>query len=89
MSPRQIRRTGSTPARACGDSRKTAQLVHHGRQGPDRVGPGGVLGSTTGDRRAFSRKGGDISLLEAVTLAAWKAGERTASVYESRGALTL
>lgn len=42
-----------------------------------------------GDRRAFGRKSADISMLEAVTLAAHKAGERRESIYESRGALTL
>ena len=42
-----------------------------------------------GDRRAFGRKSGDISLLEAVTLAAHKAGERRGSIYETRGALVL
>ena len=65
-----------------------AALVHPGDKGLTES----VLAApwrTVGDRRAFGRKGGDISLLEAVTLAAWKAGERTASVYESRGALTL
>jgi len=43
---------------------------------------------TVGDRRAFGRKSGDISMLEAVTLAAWSAGAQSVSVYESRGALT-
>ena len=47
----------------------------------------GASWKTVGDRRAFARKGGDISLLEAVTLAAHTVGVRE-SVYESRGALT-
>lgn len=42
-----------------------------------------------GDRRAFARKNGDISSLEAVALARWATGAVTESVYESRGLVTL
>ena len=44
---------------------------------------------TVGDRRAFGRKGGDISMLEAVTLAAHHAQSGAESIYESRGLVTL
>ncbi len=42
-----------------------------------------------GDRRAFGRRSGDISMLEAVTLASYVTLSGTESVYESRGVLTL
>ena len=88
MSPRRTRRTGLTPARACGGSWKTPHSSIRATKGLTES----VLAApwrAVGDRRAFGRKGGDIFVARAVTLAAWKAGERTASVYESRGALTL
>ena len=42
-----------------------------------------------GDRRAFARKHGDISMLEAATLALWGAGQDAGSVYDQRGLVTL
>jgi phage terminase large subunit-like protein len=42
-----------------------------------------------GDRRTFARRSGDISMLEAVTLALWGAQQNTESIYESRGMVTL
>ena len=42
-----------------------------------------------GDRRVFSRKAGDITSLEAVTLARWAAEQPTESVYETRGLVQL
>lgn len=42
-----------------------------------------------GDRWAWSRRNGDVSMLEAVTLAMWGAGQQVESVYEQRGALVL
>lgn len=44
---------------------------------------------TVGDRRAFARKHGDISMLEAVTLAAHHATTSRPSVYEGRGLVTV
>lgn len=42
-----------------------------------------------GDRFAWARKSGDISMLEAVTLALWGSGATTESVYEARGLVKL
>lgn len=45
---------------------------------------------SVGERRAFGRKGGDISMLEAVTLALWAAlVEGVSSIYEDRGMRSL
>lgn len=44
---------------------------------------------STGARRVWSWKTGDVSMLEAVTLAKWGAGQSVESVYEERGALVL
>lgn len=40
-------------------------------------------------RRVWSRKSGDVSMLEAVTLAKWGAAQEVESAYEQRGALVL
>lgn len=42
-----------------------------------------------GDRRVFARKSGDISMLEAVTIARWAAENVAGSVYEERGLVSL
>ena len=42
-----------------------------------------------GDRRAFGRKSGDISMLEAATLASWGSTQDVASTYETRDLVTL
>lgn len=45
--------------------------------------------NSEGGRRVWSRKAGDVSMLEAVTLALWASGQSAESVYESRGAVVL
>lgn len=42
-----------------------------------------------GDRWLWSRRNGDVSMLEAVTLAKWGARQSVDSIYETRGALVL
>lgn len=42
-----------------------------------------------GDRRVWARRGGDITMLEAVTLALWGTTSEVSSVYEQRGMVTL
>jgi hypothetical protein len=42
-----------------------------------------------GDRWAWARRNGDVSMLEAVTLALWGSKQTTSSIYEGRGLVTL
>lgn len=63
---------------ACADIRSAVELgrVTHGDYSDLNSAVDAAGWRTIGDRRAFARKNGDISMLEAVTLALWGAGNQ-------------
>lgn len=72
------------------DRVKAQTVVHSGDADLDAAVKG-ARWRMVGDRRAFARKTseGDVSMLEAVTLALWAVDRSTVSVYESRDLATL
>jgi hypothetical protein len=62
---------------ACADIRSAVELgrVEHGDYADLNAAVDAAGWRTIGERRAFARKNGDISMLEAVTLALWGAGQ--------------
>lgn len=66
---------------ACADIRSAVELgrVTHGDYSDLNAAVDAAGWRTVGERRAFARKNGDVSMLEAVTLALW-AAERTVPV---------
>jgi hypothetical protein len=76
---------------ACADLVKAVELgtVSHGNYADLDDAVDAATWRKVGDRRVFARKNGDISMLEAVAIAKWAAGNGVDSVYEERGLVSL
>ena len=76
---------------ACADlyDRVESKRVSHGDYDELNAAVGNAEQRRVGDRWAWSRRNGDVSMLEAVTLALWGASRDVESLYEDRGALVL